>query len=115
MQSEDFFFRSRSDNESQWWKSLHKIKHLFKKGAVHKIGNGKATQLWNDVWLTSSPLRVGFSRLYEICDDRNISVAQCGGRNWQINFRRMLDPGLYEEWIKLQNMLNEVELTDAED
>jgi hypothetical protein len=33
----------------------------------------------------------------------------------QINFRRMLDPGLYEEWIKLQNMLNEVELTDAED
>jgi hypothetical protein len=33
----------------------------------------------------------------------------------QINFRRMLDLGLYEEWIKLQNMLNEVELTDAED
>jgi hypothetical protein len=27
----------------------------------------------------------------------------------------MLDPGLYEECIKLQNMLNEVELTDAED
>jgi hypothetical protein len=91
MQSEDLF-RSRSDNGSQWWKSLHKIKHLFKKGVVHKIGNGKATQLWNDVLLT-----------------------QCGGRNWQINFRRMLDPGLYEEWIKLKNMLNEVELIDAED
>jgi hypothetical protein len=32
------------------------VKHLFKWGAIHKIGNGEKTQFWDDVWLTSSPI-----------------------------------------------------------
>jgi hypothetical protein len=31
------FFKSRSDNGSQFLKGLHKVKHLFKKGAMHKM------------------------------------------------------------------------------
>jgi hypothetical protein len=65
--------------------------------------------------LTSSPLRIGFSRLYEICDNKKILVAQCGEENWHINFRRMLDSETYEEWLSLQNMLNNVELTVEDD
>jgi hypothetical protein len=48
---DDDFFKLKSNQGSQFWKSLHKVKHLFKwGGAVHKIGNGKMTQFWNGVW-----------------------------------------------------------------
>jgi hypothetical protein len=29
------FFRSKGAGGSQFWKSLHKIKHMFKWGAIH--------------------------------------------------------------------------------
>jgi hypothetical protein len=40
MRDEDFF-KSKGTQGSQFWKSLHKVKHMFKWGAVHKVGNGK--------------------------------------------------------------------------
>jgi hypothetical protein len=60
------FFKSKHTQCSQFWKSLHKIKHLFKWGAVHKVSNGKITKFWHDLWLTPTPLRVGVPELFEI-------------------------------------------------
>jgi hypothetical protein len=74
-------------------------------GAVHKVGDGQLTQFLNDVWLTSVPLRIHFPKLFEICDDMNISVAECAGMNWQINLRRNLGAEAMTEWPDLQNML----------
>jgi hypothetical protein len=37
------FFRSKEGQGSQFWRSLHKIKHLFKWGTIHKVGNGNLT------------------------------------------------------------------------
>jgi hypothetical protein len=48
MKEEDFF-KSKDTHGSQFWKGLHKVKHLFKRGAIHKVGNGAMTQFWNDV------------------------------------------------------------------
>ena len=45
------FFKSKSMGTSQFWQGLHKIKHLFKWGAIHKVENGAKTSLWNDVWI----------------------------------------------------------------
>jgi hypothetical protein len=39
-------------------------------GAIHKVGDGKLTQLWNDVWLEFVPLRANFPKLFEICDNK---------------------------------------------
>jgi hypothetical protein len=63
------FFRSSGLQGSQFWKSIHKIKYLFKWGVIHKVGNGCLTQFWNDVWLQSSPLRICFPILFDICDN----------------------------------------------
>jgi hypothetical protein len=68
------FFRSKEGQGSQFWNSLHKVKHLFKWGAIHKVGNGKLTHFWSDVWVKSSSLRVYFPRLYVVCYDREGSV-----------------------------------------
>jgi hypothetical protein len=66
------FYKSKETNGSQFWKGLHKVKHLFKWGAIHKVGNGQLTQFWDDVWVTSSPLRLHFPSLYVICEARNL-------------------------------------------
>jgi hypothetical protein len=72
---------------------------------VHKVGNGRLTQFWNDVWPTSSPLTTCFPKLYEICDNKNVSVAKYVEATWQINFRIMLDPEAYTDWRDLQDRL----------
>jgi hypothetical protein len=108
------FFRSK-DKGSQFWKSVHKIKYLFKWGAIHSIGNGKITRFWDDVWLTSSPLRIGFPRVYEICEERDISVADCAKKNWNLKFRRMMSQEVYEEWTNLSNLLEAVRISNSED
>lgn len=74
------FYKSKDTKDSQFWKSLHKVKHLFKWGEVHHVGDGKLTQFWGDVWLTPSPLRLCFPRLFNICEDEFTSVAECAER-----------------------------------
>jgi hypothetical protein len=84
-------------------------------GVVHKVGNGKRTQLWNDVWIKSAPLRICFLRIFAICDDRNISVAKCAESNWELHFRRMLGDAEFSEWTEMQGVLRGVTLSDRDD
>jgi hypothetical protein len=48
------FFRAK-DRGSQFWRSIHKVKHLFKWGAIHIVGDGKLTKFWDDVWISTPP------------------------------------------------------------
>jgi hypothetical protein len=38
------FFSTRSQGGSQFWRGLHKVKHLFKWRAMNKVGNGRKTK-----------------------------------------------------------------------
>jgi hypothetical protein len=67
------------------------------------------------VWISPSPLRVGFPRLYDICEDRDISIVECAGVNWQLHFRRMLNPEAFEDWKELQEMPRGVLLSSESD
>jgi hypothetical protein len=74
---DDDFYKTNGKKGSQFWKSLHKVKDLFKWGVVHRVGSGSRTHLCNDVWIKPSPLRVCFPKIFAACDDRDISVAKC--------------------------------------
>ena len=37
------FFTSKVQDSSQFWQGLHKVKHLFKWGVIHKVQNGRQT------------------------------------------------------------------------
>jgi hypothetical protein len=65
------------------------------------MGYGKSTQLWDDVWILSSPLRIQYPKLYAICENPVISVAECVAQGWQINFRRMMGSAEFSEWTEL--------------
>ena len=44
--SDGNFFSSKCKGTSQFWQGLHKVKHLFKWGAMHKVGDGSLTFFW---------------------------------------------------------------------
>jgi hypothetical protein len=44
-----------------------------------------------------------------------MSVAKCAEADWQISFKRMLDPKGYKDWRTLQDWLKETQLNDMKD
>jgi hypothetical protein len=58
MDSRVFFFHSDNKGSSQFWPGLHKVKHLFKWGALYKVGNGQHCSFWQDVWAGDVPLKI---------------------------------------------------------
>jgi hypothetical protein len=45
------FFSTNGRGGSQFWRGLHRVKHLFKWGAIHKVGKGDQTKFWTETWL----------------------------------------------------------------
>jgi hypothetical protein len=74
--SVDNIFARNSQGGSQFWRSINKIKHLFKLGAKYQLGSGEKILFWTDWWQGEGPLAIRFPRLFDICSSKSISVAQ---------------------------------------
>lgn len=66
---------------SQFWQGLHKVKHLFKWGAIYKVGNGKLCRFWQDCWVLDVPLKIAFEDLYIMVRNQEVVVADCWEEN----------------------------------
>ena len=87
------FFCSKVRGSSQFWQGIHKVKHLFKWGAIHKVGNGLNTFFWSDIWLNDTLLKTQFPNLYSMSRFANALVADNWIEDeWQVEFRRSLTP-----------------------
>ena len=53
-------------DDSPIWRDLLKIKHIYLKGRIMKVKNGKCTSFWTDTWLCDKPL-CSLSPSYLIC------------------------------------------------
>jgi hypothetical protein len=53
-------FAGSGQGGSQFWRSLHKIKHLFKLGARHLVQDGNRTLFWMDKWFGDVALKDRF-------------------------------------------------------
>jgi hypothetical protein len=84
-------------------------------GVVHKVGNGKWTQFWDDVWIKESPLRICFPKIYSICRETHMSDSKGGDLGWQLDLRRMMGPKEMEEWEELMKVLEEGNLNNEDD
>jgi hypothetical protein len=65
--SSENIFAGSGHRGSQFWKSIHKIKHFFKLGAKHVINDGNRTLFWFDRWCDDQPLKDRFPGLFNIC------------------------------------------------
>lgn len=71
------FFESKSKGVSQFWQGLHKVKHLFKWGAVFQVRNGKQCKFWKDCWAQEVPLSIAYENVLKMVSDPLCSVAEC--------------------------------------
>ncbi|GJW17162.1 RNA-directed DNA polymerase, eukaryota [Tanacetum coccineum] len=78
---------------SNWLDIIREFDSISSKGinlpshAKLKVGNGMNTSFWNDVWLSESPLKQCFPRLFALKDDKLVSV-----------FDKHNDPSLIESF-----------------
>nr|GEV90309.1 RNA-directed DNA polymerase, eukaryota [Tanacetum cinerariifolium] len=78
---------------SNWLDVIREFGSMSSKGinllshAKIKVGNGMNTSFWNDVWLSESPLKQCFPRLFALEDDKLVSV-----------FDKLNDPSLIESF-----------------
>jgi hypothetical protein len=95
----DNIFARNSQGGSQFWRSIHKIKHLFKLGAKFLPGSGERIFFWTDWWHGEGPLALRFPRLFDICNSKSISVAQSLPISpASIQFRRSFEPEEVQAW-----------------
>ena len=58
------------------------------------LNGGNETSFWHNLWLGDSPLPESLPRLFEICDQQNLTVKEMIDRGWYMSFRRWLDPAI---------------------
>ena len=68
------FFGSPYNGTSQFWKGLHKVKHLFQWGAEYNVRKGDRTRFWHDAWIGGMPLKIQFRGVFEVCQKPNAVV-----------------------------------------
>jgi hypothetical protein len=113
--SADDIFTASGQRGSQFWRSLHKIKHLFKLGAKHSIRNGRRTRFWMDRWVGDAPLKDRFPGLFSIAYSQMDSVAQVCGSNEPLRFRRQLDQMSTRALEELQAVIVSTVLVEGPD
>jgi hypothetical protein len=56
-------------------------------GAVNKVGDGRQTKFWHDVWLGGVPLRISYQELFQVSrDPRAMVVDFVEEGEWVIQF-----------------------------
>lgn len=109
MMDDNFF---RSVRTSQFWQGLHKIKHLFKWGAVHKVQDGKQTTFWEDVWVGDTPLKTQFPELYRMSRASKACMANCFDQGaWSV--RRILTANEAISYGSLLNLLQPLQTSET--
>lgn len=108
------FFRSRHNRTSQFWKGLHKVKHLFKWGAQYKVMDGRLTSFWDNSWVSDVPLRLLHPTLYTCCSDQNAMVYEYFNKDsWDIDLNRSFTVLEMELWHSLRDDLSQASLDSS--
>lgn len=63
-------------NDSSCWADLLKIRKYYMAGRVLSLGNGGNIRFWEDVWVNEGTLSFQFPVLYELCNEKEITVKQ---------------------------------------
>ena len=107
------FFSAPRKGSSQFWQGLHKVKNLFKWGAIFKVRNGLNCRFWQDCWLLDVPLKVAYEDLFILARDPEVIVADCWADNdWWVDFKRTLSVKDFERWSELKEELNKITLEE---
>jgi len=97
---------SKNRGTSQFWRSLHKVKHLFKWVAIYKAKGGRNVGFLDDVWIGTTPLRIQFPHLHKMSSFPLARASEYWkDGDWSIDFRRSLTISERASWEELEKSL----------
>jgi hypothetical protein len=89
---------------------------LFDAATKITIGNGQTANFWNDKWLHEMSPKEIAPQLYKISVRKNRTVKEAlTDKKWLSDLRFSLDIGHSDELLRLEILLNNVQLTQAPD
>ena len=100
-------------SDSPMWSDVLKIKDIYLQGWGISFKNGGLTRFWQDPWIYEEPLSSHTPLLYEICENKNITVA-CALKGDPIRFRRWLHTEIRNEWEKFWKDASKFQLEEHE-
>lgn len=79
------------------------------------VGDGRVTRFWSDFWIGESSLQSLFPRVFGICTEKSITVAEAlqGGVNGlrvRLNFRRRVFSWEQDEWNNFMELMSSTTL-----
>jgi hypothetical protein len=105
----DVFFSTAKKGSSQFWLGLHKVKYLFKWGALFRARNGLNCRFWQYCWVMNVPLKGAFDDLFKLVKDPKATVSDCWvDDEWWVVFRRALSVTEFERWSELKGELEKI-------
>jgi hypothetical protein len=82
--------------DSPFWKGFMRVKKDFLSRGSFTVGNGQHTRFWEDVWLGNKSLAEQYPSMYNIVQQKQISVANVMNQNpLNITFRRTLSENIW--------------------
>lgn len=92
-------------NDSPMWYDLLKVKNIYLQGRSISSKNGELTRFWMNPWVYKEPLYLSHPVLFELCENKGVTVAQAMNGT-AITFRRWLFDELRTIWNKILNNSN---------
>lgn len=87
------------DNRLPVWKDLLQVKQIYMRGRSINTKNGNWTLFWKDTWISQRPLCVLYPVLFDLCEEKNITVYQFLVKDGNLQFTRWLSSLLFEQWM----------------
>jgi hypothetical protein len=99
----------KRQSDSHFWKGILEVHDNFYRFCKKKVGNGKSTSFWNNIWCDSVPLSFRYPNLFDIAYDKNITVEKVLSSDFQfLTFRRRLLGDLATDYNNLIVQCNKV-------
>ena len=101
------------------WKDIRKGWEKFFLRTSIRIGNGRRTRFWWDIWVGDSKLKDLFPLLFRIATHNSAVVADLWGRQgshfWEVHFRRSFQDWELEEVTRFLEHIFAVKIQEEED
>ncbi|GJW20453.1 RNA-directed DNA polymerase, eukaryota, reverse transcriptase zinc-binding domain protein [Tanacetum coccineum] len=114
---------SKYATRSCWRDIINEVRKLKDQGInmrdfmYIKVGNGKTTKFWDDIWIGSKPLKLLFPRIYALDNIKDASICmKLNEPSLDNNFRRSIRGGIEQsQFKKLTDLLIPIVLNPCPD
>ena len=85
-------------SDSSVWYDMLKVREIYLQGRTVGIRRGNLTRFWKDAWMYQQPICEIAPVLFELCDQKEVTVEQVRSGEVTFTFRRWLPQDLRASW-----------------